>query len=270
MAIVTISRGSYSKGKEVAEKVAKKLGYDCISRDVLVEASDQFNIPEVKLIRALHDAPSVLERFTYGKERYLSYITAAFLERVRKGNVVYHGLAGHFFLKGVSHVLKIRVLADLEDRVRLEMDREKISRDEALYVLKKDDEERRKWALTLFGADTWDPSLYDLVIHVHKISVDDAVDIICHTAKLDDFRTTPESQKILDDLVLAASVKARLVEACPNVKVATDAGTVYLSAQAGTSYADQLAMELRNLAEKVPGVTQVRVDLTPATSLFTD
>lgn len=35
MAIITISRGSYSKGKEVAEKVAEKLGYECISRDVL-------------------------------------------------------------------------------------------------------------------------------------------------------------------------------------------------------------------------------------------
>ena len=27
MAIITISRGSYSKGKEVAEKVAENLGY---------------------------------------------------------------------------------------------------------------------------------------------------------------------------------------------------------------------------------------------------
>ena len=27
MAIITISRGSYSKGKEVAEKVAERLGY---------------------------------------------------------------------------------------------------------------------------------------------------------------------------------------------------------------------------------------------------
>jgi hypothetical protein len=270
MAIITISRGSYSKGKEVAEKVARKLGYDCISRDVLVEASDHFNIPEVKLIRALHDAPSVLERFTYGKERYLSFITAAFRQRVQQDNVVYHGLAGHFFLKGISHVLKVRILADLEDRVRLEMEREKISRDEALYVLKKDDDERRKWALTLFGADTSDPSLYDLVLHIHKITVDDAVDIICQTAKLDHFRTTPDSQKALDDLVLAANVKARLVDACPNVKVATNSGKVYLSAQAGTTFAEQLASELKDIAEELPGVREVHVDVIPATSLFTD
>ena len=54
MPIITISRGSYSKGKEIAEKLAAKLNYECISRDILLEASEEFNIPEVKLIRALH------------------------------------------------------------------------------------------------------------------------------------------------------------------------------------------------------------------------
>ena len=56
MAIITISRGSFSKGKEVAEKVAAQLGYDCISREVLLDASDRFHIPEVKLIRATTSA----------------------------------------------------------------------------------------------------------------------------------------------------------------------------------------------------------------------
>ena len=53
MPIITISRGSYGKGKIVAEMVAERLGYTCVSRDVLLEASDMFNVPEVKLVRAL-------------------------------------------------------------------------------------------------------------------------------------------------------------------------------------------------------------------------
>jgi hypothetical protein len=113
MPIITISRGSYSRGKEVAEKLAQKLGYKCISRDILLEASEQFNIPEIKLIRAIHDAPSVLERFTHGKERYVAYIRSTLLKHVQKDNVVYHGLAGHYFLLGISHVIKVRIMADL-------------------------------------------------------------------------------------------------------------------------------------------------------------
>ncbi len=270
MAIITISRGSYSKGREVAEKVCRRLGYDCISRDVLVEASQFFNIPEIKLIRALHDAPSVLERFTYGKERYLAYIEAAFLERVQKDNIVYHGLAGHFFLKGVSHVLKVRILADIEDRVRLEMDREKISRDEALHVLKKDDQERRNWGMRLYGVDTWDSSLYDLVIHIRKITVQDAVDIICQTATLDHFRTTPESQQFLDNLVLAARVKAQLIDLSPNVKVSSQNGNVYIQAQTAPTIAEQFSEELKDAAKQTPGVKEVTVNLSPTAALFTD
>ena len=68
MAIITISQGSYSKGKEVAEKVAEKLGYECISREVILEASREFNIAEIKLVRAIHDAPSILDRIGYRKE----------------------------------------------------------------------------------------------------------------------------------------------------------------------------------------------------------
>lgn len=81
MSIITISRGSYSRGETVATAVAEKLGYEWIAREVLLEASKEFNIPEVKLVRAIHDAPSILERFTYGKEKYVAYIQAAILKR---------------------------------------------------------------------------------------------------------------------------------------------------------------------------------------------
>ncbi len=49
MAIITISRGSNSRGKEVAESLAQRLGYDCVSREILLEASAEFNIPEIMM-----------------------------------------------------------------------------------------------------------------------------------------------------------------------------------------------------------------------------
>jgi len=164
MAVITISRGSYSRGKEVAEKVAQKIGCECIAREIILEASEEFNIPEVKLIRAIHDSPSILNRFAYGKEKYIAYIQEALLKHFQKDNVVYHGLAGHFFVRGISHVLKVRIIADLEERIRLEMEREGISKKEASHILKKDDKERKKWSKHLYGIDTWDPSLLKLFI----------------------------------------------------------------------------------------------------------
>lgn len=259
MAIITISRGSYSKGKEVAEKVAEKLGYACVAREIFIEASKEFNIPEVKLVRAIHDAPSVLDRFTYGKEKFIAYFQSSLLKCLERDNIVYHGLAGHFFLKGICHVLKVRIISDMEDRVRLEMGREKMSSEEALLLLKKDDEERRKWSLNLYGIDTADPLLYDLVIHIRKIKVSDAVDLICHTAGLESFKTTFESQKAMEDLVLASEVRTTLLDIKPDIQVHVRNGIVTLGASTMMIKDPDLADEITRITRHIPGVKDVEI-----------
>ena len=264
MAIITISRGSYSKGKEIAEKVAQELGYECIARKVLLEAKEEFDVPEIKLVRAIHDAPSILDSLSYGKEKYISFIRTEILNHFKRDNIVYHGLAGHFFVKGISHVLKVRIIADLEDRVRLEMEREGISHDEALSILQKDDEERRKWSEYLYGIDTWDSRNYDLVIHVHKLAVKDAVDMICHTASLESFQTTPESQRAIEDLALAAQTKAVLMDVKADLRVSARDGKIWIRTEAPILQSEALAEKIEEIAQTVPGVRESKIEVIPS------
>jgi cytidylate kinase len=261
MAIITISRGSYSKGMEIAEKTAERLGYGCIGRDVIIDASRKFNIPEVKLIRAIHDAPSILERFGYGKEKYIAYIQSAILKNLKRDNMVYHGLAGHFFLKGVSHVLKVRIIANMEDRIKNEMEREGISKEEALNVLKRDDEQREKWSKYLYGINTRDPALYDLVIHINRINADDAVDIICSIVSLDKFKTTPVSQKNINNLSVAAEVKAALIDLKPDIKVSASDGIVSVITKARESEEKSLTKDMKRIVKDIPGVKDLKVQV---------
>ena len=79
-------------------------------------------------------------------------------------------------------MLKVRIIADLEARVAAEMKRENLTQSQARSLLLKDDAERRKWTQSLYGADPWDASLYDLVIHINQLTVDDAVDFIVQAA----------------------------------------------------------------------------------------
>ncbi|MFC1929314.1 AAA family ATPase [Chloroflexota bacterium] len=261
MAIITISRGSYSRGKEIAEKVAEKLGYECISRDALIEASEQFNIPEIKLIRAIQDAPSILERFGYSKEKYMTYFQVALLRHVKKDNVVYHGLAGHFLLEGISHALKVRIISDMEDRVALEMERENISQREAEHILKGDDEQRREWSRYLYGIDTADASLYDLLLHIKNLTVDNAVTIICHTVKLPDFQTTAQSQKVLEDYLLAAEVKAALIDIKPDINISASDGLVLVKTKARMSEDERLFQDIKGIGESIPGVKELHINV---------
>ena len=58
----------------LAESVARKLGYKCISREVLTQAANQYGVDEDALRRALEDNPGILERRTAERIHYLASI----------------------------------------------------------------------------------------------------------------------------------------------------------------------------------------------------
>ncbi len=268
MAIITISKGSYTHGQEIAEKVADKLGYSCLSRDLLLETSKQFNIPEIRLTKALEEAPSIFERFTGEREKYLAFIEATLLEHAQKDNMVYHGLAGHFILKQIKHALHIRITANVEDRAQLVMGRENVSHEEALRLLTKIDHVRKQWGLALYGIDLWDSSNYDLVINVDKITADHAVDTICRTAGREEFKTTPESQTALDELALATSVKAKLLPVFPVVAVMASKGDVLVKVKVDPNVEVRAIEEIRGIAYAIPGVADVKLELDTTGSFY--
>lgn len=228
MPIISISRGSYYHGKSVAEKLAAKLGYTCLSRDHIIENLEEFHLPEIKLLRGLNDAFSVLDRFPHGKQRFTAAMRSSILQYFIGGNVVYHGLVGHHFVRDISHVLKVRIIADTEARVAAEMVRENISEEQARYTLKTDDEERRKWAMFLYGIDIMDAETYNLVIRIGHLSEEEAVDIIANAAGLQTFQETPESIAKLADKALAALVGRKIFD-FPSSSVSADNGRVNIS-----------------------------------------
>ena len=74
MSIITITTGSYGKGQEVAEKVAATLGYRCISRETLLNASDGFKLPEIKEFLSFRKGPSDIELTSSEKEKYMACV----------------------------------------------------------------------------------------------------------------------------------------------------------------------------------------------------
>ncbi len=229
MAIITISRGSYSMGKAVAEKVAEKLGYDLFSRDLLFKTSDRFHIPRKTLEKAIHDAPGVFEGYRHTKEIYLAYIRSTLSEMVAGGNIVYHGLAGHVLLNRLPHALKVRIMANLESRVARKI-KEGFSEQKARARIMEDDAQRRKWTKKIYSTDPNDASLYDLVICIDKLSKEDAVDFICQSASKKAFESTSDRTRQARDLCLACNVKASLVESFTGVGVTCEYGNLLVYA----------------------------------------
>lgn len=262
MPIVTISRGSYYNGKAVAEKLADRLGYRCVSRDEIIENLDGFHMPEIRLIRGMNDAFNVLDRIPNGKKRFMAAIRASLLTTFMSGNVVYHGLVGHHFVKSIPHVLKVRIITDTDTRVAREMERENISADQARYILKKDDEERRKWCMFLYGIDLVDPSPYNLVIRTGHLSDDDAVDIIANAAGLPSFQETESSRAELANLALSAAVSYALFD-FPNARVTANDGHVSVVLKVPEDQAEEITHRVVEHLESVDGVMGHEITIEP-------
>ncbi len=267
MAIITISRGSFSMGKEVAEKVAKRLNYQSVSREVILEASNDYQIPQKMLDKAIHDAPSMFERFTYDKQKYISYVASEILTRFEKDNIVYHGLAGQFFAPNISHLLKVRIIANIEDRIKALMQRNNLRRNQAIKFLQKDDEDRKAWSFQLYGLDTTDIRLYDLVVHIDKLTIDNAVDLICAAVQQPQFNTTPESREAIQNLALAARTRAALIDDYPSCEVVAEGTAVEISLRTSLHSDNTVAETVKEKALRLPGVKSAAVNLVP-TSLF--
>ncbi len=261
MAGITISKDSGIQNQHLAALVAEHLGYSCLAEEVISEAAKTYRVSEDKLKRALHDPPGLLERFTYTRDRLLTYIEATLLNQMQQDKVVYCGLAGHFYLNGVPHVLKVRLNSALEDcnrPVRQPVAADQV-RGQALEA--KDQEERRRWSRRIFGKDNHDLSLYDLVLNPGKMGQEEAVEMICQAAKLAEHQYTPQSQRLLKDLALAAKVRAKLMENHPNVKVWAQDGVITLDTRANGTSAPRILGIIVGLAKEVEGVTEVQVKM---------
>jgi hypothetical protein len=207
-------------------------------------------------------AAQVLERFSFGRERYINYMSSSILRFLKKDNHVYHGLAGQFFVNGVSHVIKVRIIADLEERVAAEAQRKNILRDEARAQLLKDDEERRKWAMLLYGIDISEPANYDMVFNISTMGVEDAASLIARSTTFPCYQATDWSTRRLADLALQAEVKAALFD-YPLAAVSAENGTVRIQAKVPEFQEQVVRGRMEAVLGELEGVSSIDISLSP-------
>ncbi len=236
MAIITISRGTFGGGEKLAECLSRRLGYRSISREVLVTAGKMFEASEADLIRALEEKTTLKERLLSRMRerlRHLAFIRSALCEEAKKDNLIYRGYAANLFLKGVSHVLTVKVIASMEQRISFFREHNDVSEKEAMSSIAAVDEQRKEWTELLYNADWNDPSLYAIVINLEQVTVTSACETIASLVSTPQFKTTQASQKAMDDLAITSRVTATLAYDVTtegyDVDVETDNGVVTVS-----------------------------------------
>lgn len=258
MPIITISRGAFSGGQALAEKVAAALGYRCVSREVLVEASERYGVPEAKFTEVLETSPHWWERWRESMRLYRIVLQAAMCEVAQGGDLVYHGHGGQELFPGIRHVLKVHLTAPITYRIQQVRAREGLDEAAAIQYIEQVDKARTRRLQAVFGADWRDPSRYDVVFNIAQMTLDTAARLIVEAAQGEDYRPTAESEQAFQNLTIAARVQATLITAPKTrnlaINVQADRGKVHVS---GVLVQSDLEEEIVRLVEKVPGVTEV-------------
>lgn len=262
MSIITISRDSYSHGKEIAEKVAENLGYQCIGPEIIQYAAESMHLPYSDMQKVLRDSPSFLDRIVSKKEKGLALFRTAFFEYMSRDNIVYHGLAGHIFLADIPNVIRVRVLADLEDRILEEMQRNHLGFDEAKKRLLKEDKERERWTKSLYGMDNHDPGIYDLFLNLHNISIKKAVAIIVGTVQVSMNGNRELMVKRLKDMAVAAETEARLLDFFPEVEAVARDGEVFVTVNSSILQEKMITEKAQAIITGIDGVKSVRIGVS--------
>jgi cytidylate kinase len=270
MAIVTISRGSFSLGQDIAERVARHLDCPCVGREVAREAAEKLGVPVDLVSQKIEQAPSLWERFKTDRGLYVTAMQAVLAERAAGGCLVYHGYAGHLLLKGLPSLLKVRVIAPLEVRVPLVMQRQGIGPGEAEAYIRKVDQNRAKWTKFIYDVNWEDPYLYDVVVNLATLSAQAACESILAAARLPEFAWTPELGAELQDFALLCRARLALIRdpvvSKLNLEVQGRRGTVTVRGRVPQPSLPidarvQYDQQIRTVLGQVEGIGEIVTDL---------
>jgi CheY-like chemotaxis protein/cytidylate kinase len=259
MAVISIFSASYCHGEQVAEAVAKRLGYDLIDKELLDAVSQESNIVLERLVRALRGGTPFLGKSVQEQNLCIAHIRGAIAERAARDNIVCHGFAGHLLPRDIEHIIHVCLVAGRDYRTTQAMESRGLSQRAAVRAVARGDEARKNWTEHLFNLGPWDKRLYDIKIPMHSTSIEEAEETICENAQKDLIATTPESRKDMTDFAFAAKVNIGLVEKGHNVLVFSDDGNTTILVSESAFKKEQLKAQLKEIVKGVPGVKSVEV-----------
>ena len=210
MPIIIISSASHSSAEQLALDLGNKTGWPTLSRTELADQAHERGIKLGRLETSIIKKPIKNERLAREKEIYLAYITAAICEKVKDGNLIYQGRAGHLLLPGVHRRLRVGLIAPKEMRIETAMSDLHLAREKVSTYLDQLDEDYEKWVRYVHKAQWRDLSLYDLCINLQNTSLSHAADLLVSMASHSDYRPSAKTLKTLDNLYLAARARMAL------------------------------------------------------------
>jgi cytidylate kinase len=187
--VITFSREAHSGTRDLARLLAQRLDYRYVSRDELTamvgERSGVERNPQTAESegRALSFVEQLGEHLTGDREAYRAALKAVVTELAMADNVVLVGHGAGQILRDYPSVVRVFVVAPLEDRVARVMAEGEADAERAKRIVEEQDRESAGYLRDLFGVDWLDPHQWDLVINAGRAETTAALDMLVQYAE---------------------------------------------------------------------------------------
>lgn len=234
--------------------VARALDYRYIGPECIDAAASTYSVSTERLRRTLDHTSYPIVMSRRRRERHIAFFLAALISAIAPGKAIYAGHEGHMLVGDVSHIVKIWLTANIQERTVRRADKDGITTAHAHRLLVRRDARRRHWFMKVFGIDGTDPSLFDLIVDLSKVGIDGACEQITKTAGETRFRPVTYSIKSLQDHELACRVKARLIRKFGSIEVIARDGDVTIRSKDISKDNTRRADQVRRMLSDVSGV----------------
>ena len=203
MAILTVSRLYGSGGSEVADLVAKKLGWALLDNAVVDAVAARMGLSVAEVRDREERVPSLVERLTsamaMGSQEWMSPLADAkrptdeqlievtrhiIDEAIARGPLVVVGRGTQEMLAEREDTLHVFCYAPRKALIARTMQRESMSVEEAARLVDETNRQRDQWVRLHWERDRRAHENYDLSVNTERLGIQGAADLIVAAARI--------------------------------------------------------------------------------------
>lgn len=182
---ITLSKQRGSRARELGQRVAERLEWQCFDREILEAIARQSSMRDRILSRLDERAVGALEDLIAQivvphrppQLAYIQEMVRVIWAMARHGNVVFLGRGANWLLDP-RYGLRVRAVAPLDMRARRIATEEGLDPVSAERRVKADDETRAGFIRQVYRREIDDPLGYDLLVNLGGLGLDAAADAI--------------------------------------------------------------------------------------------
>ncbi|MDW7657354.1 MAG: cytidylate kinase family protein [Bacillota bacterium] len=184
---MTISRQMASFGDEVARSIAQKTGWELITREVVLKRFFESTTTKNDYHLLQNSARFFLSANDQGAT-YRSLLEDSLLHYCEDHSAVLVGFGSQVILSRHPDVLHLRIIAPESVRIERVQSMFHVSEENAAKIVETADKKHHRFVSTVFGINSADPELYDLVLNTADLTIDECTAAILSLQKQHEIR----------------------------------------------------------------------------------